>query len=324
MKPELYPMTFVPVYKDHLWGGRQLAARYGRKPPVEPVAESWEVAALPEGMSLVAGGPLAGRTLEQLVTDYGSALLGEPLSKFPLLIKIIDAHKRLSLQVHPGSTTAAACGGDPKTEMWYILAAEPGAQVMTGLKVGVDRERFVQAVRDNEAETVVNLVPVQAGDAIFIPGGRVHAIDAGCLLLEVQQASDTTFRVCDWGRFGSDGKPRKLHLDQALAVIDWRDTATGLLPSRPTGENAGADRYQICASSYFIVDGLALSGNSVEQLTDGRFNVLFCVWGTVTLTAGGHELQLAPGTSCLVPAAVSTYTLNAETDSAELIVIARP
>jgi mannose-6-phosphate isomerase len=324
MKPELYPMTFAPVYKDHLWGGRRIAARYGRKPPVDPVAESWEIACLPEGMSLVANGPLAGRTLSALITDYGEALLGAKGTTFPLLIKIIDARKRLSLQVHPSNATAAVSGGNPKTEMWYILAAEPGAQVMSGLKSGVDRERFSQAVMANDAESVVNLVPVQTGDVIFMPGGRVHAIDAGCLLLEVQQASDTTYRVCDWGRVGPDGNPRQLHLDQALSVIDWDDTEPGHSPAGKFAGEVGSAPRALCQCDYFCVDKMNISTKPAQLQTEKRFIILFLPTGSATITASNTTVQMTAGTSCLIPAATEAFSVSSEENATELIRIFCP
>ncbi|MDZ4199894.1 MAG: type I phosphomannose isomerase catalytic subunit, partial [Kiritimatiellia bacterium] len=231
MKPDPYPLLLKPAYKNYLWGGTRIAEVYGRETPPGPVAESWEVSTRPEGMSLVLNGPLAGRTLQEAIDTMGEDLLGAraPRGQMPLLIKLIDARDRLSVQVHPDDESAALHGGEAKTEMWILLDAEPGACLFAGFRPGLARPEIEQAIREGRWTEILQTLPVRAGDAVFIPGGRVHAIGAGCLILEIQQNSNTTYRLYDWDRKGSDGKPRKLHLEQALSVIRWEDPGEPLL-----------------------------------------------------------------------------------------------
>ena len=182
MSDKLYPLLFEPVYKDYLWGGDKILKTYNREAPPGIYAESWELSDRDDGMSVVANGPWKGKTLHELVDDLGPDLLGTGASvagakTFPLLIKLIDSHKRLSVQVHPDDDTADRCGGEAKTEMWYILDAEPGAGVFAGLQPGVDEEAFQEALDEERFKEVLTSVPVRKGEAVFMPGGRVHAID---------------------------------------------------------------------------------------------------------------------------------------------------
>ena len=228
-----YPLTFEPVFKERIWGGRRLEQLYGKRlPPGVPIGESWEVTDRPEGVSVITNGPLAGRTLRELMENHREELLGaawDAGGKFPLLIKILDAQDILSLQVHPPESVARRLGGEPKTEMWYVADAEPGAHLLVGLKRGVTREEFERKVRAGTAAECVHRVPVQKGDAMFLPAGRIHAIGAGLVLFEIQQNSDTTYRVFDWNRVGPDGKPRPLHIAEAMESIDFSDYEPGLV-----------------------------------------------------------------------------------------------
>jgi mannose-6-phosphate isomerase len=215
---------FAPLYQERVWGGRALADRLGRAlPGTAPIGESWEIVDRPEAQSVVApGGPQAGATLRQLIAARAAEIMGprwDPARAFPLLVKWLDCRERLSLQVHPPADIAGTLGGEPKTENWFIAHAEPGAAVLAGLKPGVDAARFRAALADNSAEALVTRHDTRAGDSILIPSGVMHAIDGGNLILEIQQNSDTTYRVYDWGRVGLDGKPRQLHLEQSLACL---------------------------------------------------------------------------------------------------------
>ena len=224
MTPDpLYPLTFQPIYKERIWGGRRLAEMYGRQlPPDVPIGESWEISDRPDDESVIANGAFAGRTIRWLMQHHGRELLGDAAAaaggRFPLLCKILDARDRLSLQVHPPAGKAAGLGGEPKTEMWYIADADPGAELFVGLRGGVTRGEFEAKVHSGAVAECFHRIPVQSGDTMFLPSGRVHAIGAGLVIFEIQQNSDTTYRVFDWNRKGLDGRPRELHLEDGIAV----------------------------------------------------------------------------------------------------------
>jgi len=229
----LYPLTFHPLFKTRPWGGRRIESLYGKPlPPGVQIGESWEISDRPGDESIVANGPLAGTSLRQLMEQHGNAILGGAKaaagSRFPLLCKILDARERLSLQVHPPGHLAAALGGEPKTEMWYIADAAPGAELFVGLRPGVTREVFETKIATGEVADCFHRIPVKRGDTMFLPSGRVHAIGAGLVIFEIQQNSDTTYRVFDWNRPGLDGKLRELHVPQSLASIDFSDVEPAL------------------------------------------------------------------------------------------------
>ena len=271
----LYPLLFEPVYQDYIWGGQRIAATYGREIDLPVCAESWEISERAEGMSVVSNGPLAGTSLESLIDMHGEALLGQA-GRFPLLIKIIDAAKTLSVQVHPNNDNAAQVNGEPKTEMWYILAADPEACVYLGTEEGVDANTFADAIKQGTVEELLHRIPVKAGDAVFVPGGTMHAIGAGCLLMEVQQNSNTTYRVYDWGRVGHDGQPRELHIDQALTVTQW-DGPGALLDFRTLSDDDAALVQEVVRCPYFSMEDVALQGR-LELDTASRFShPVWCV-----------------------------------------------
>ena len=236
----LYPLTFHPIFKERVWGGREIERLYKKKLPAgAPIGESWEISDRPGDASVIANGPLAGKDLRWLMENHRAELLGgaKPAAenRFPLLCKILDAREKLSLQVHPPANKAAELGGEPKTEMWFIADAAPGAELFVGLKRGVTRAGFEKKVRIGEVAECFHRVPVRAGDAMFLPSGRVHAIGAGLVIFEIQQNSDTTYRVFDWNRVGLDGQPRELHIAQSLASIDFKDFEPALVQNQFTG-----------------------------------------------------------------------------------------
>ena len=214
---------FEPIYRERVWGGTRLASRFDRDLPAgKTIGESWEIVDRPDAQSTTP----AGQTLRELIAANPEGMMGPgwPAAKrFPILVKWLDCQERLSLQVHPPASVAASLGGEPKTENWFIASAEPGATLIVGLKRGVTREEFESALHNGTFETLVHARPVTAGESIFIPSGRIHAIGAGNLILEIQQNSDTTYRVYDWGRVGLDGSPRELHVAESLASIDFAD-----------------------------------------------------------------------------------------------------
>jgi len=214
---------FQPPYQERVWGGRDLQRELGRAlPGANPIGESWELVDRTGEQSVVAGGPFAGLTLRELLTRQAADVMGPgwPAARpFPILVKWLDCRERLSLQIHPPASVAAGLGGEPKTENWYLVRTSPGAAVLAGLKPGVTVASFAAALTAGTAEACVERLPVQPGDSLLIRSGVMHAIDAGCLILEIQQNSDTTYRVYDWGRVGLDGKPRALHIPQSLASM---------------------------------------------------------------------------------------------------------
>jgi mannose-6-phosphate isomerase len=316
-----YPLTFRPVYKDYIWGGDRILTKFGRRMPPGIYAESWEVSTRPEGMSVVADGALGGATLQSLVETHGAALLGTRVGPgpFPLLVKLIDSRERLSVQVHPNAAAAARNGGEAKTEMWHVLDAVPGAQVFAGLKAGTGKRDMDAAIRHSRFEDVLATVPVAAGDTVFIPGGRVHALDAGLLILEVQQNSNTTYRLYDWGRVGHDGRPRETHVAQALRVIDWDDAGSPKVVPSPLPCPAPNALELLVASPYFRIERLALHGRFDEADDPGGFRVLFVASGALRLDWPGGTSRAAAGTSILIPAALRGVHLAPEAGAALLI-----
>jgi len=293
------PLTFEPVFMERVWGGRRLATLFGKELPEGAViGESWELVDRPGAAeSVVAeGSPFAGRTLGSLWADVGlrpslfgtaAASLGE---RFPLLIKLLDCEQTLSVQVHPPAAVAAALGGEPKTEMWVIVDAAPDACLYAGLRRGVTRAAFEAALTaGDDVAAMLHRVPVQRGDVMFLPSGRVHAIGAGNVIVEIQQNSDTTYRVFDFNRPGLDGRPRELHVPESLASIDWDDFDPALV--EPRGE-------ELVHNEIFRVDRLSLDRPRVVS-SPSSCAVLISVEGSVS--CGGSEFP--PGRLFLVPAA---------------------
>lgn len=324
---ELQPYLFAPVYKDYLWGGERIIKKFKRKAPKGIYAESWEVSDRDEGMSIVENGTCKGASLHELVTDLGDDLLGTACHDFdfPLLVKLIDAKDRLSVQVHPNDSTSLQFGGEPKTEMWYILEAAKGAHVYAGLKKGVDAEVFNEALREKKFGDVLTRIPVKAGDAVFMPGGRVHAIDAGCLILEVQQNSNTTYRIYDWERLDAEGRVRPLHLNEALRVIDFKDDGEAKLPvCKPVKEN-GSVITQILQCDYFLLDKIELAKSWPLGRKGETFEIIFVTSGVMKVKWGKKmSLDVSTGRSVLIPAALEGVTMEPAKGKAEVLRIRLP
>ncbi|MBL9127261.1 MAG: class I mannose-6-phosphate isomerase [Verrucomicrobiales bacterium] len=302
-----YPIRFAPIYKERIWGGRALERVYGRiLPGTVPVGESWEVTDRPEGTSVVTNGSWAGRTLSELLTAEGPAILGTAATRsgrFPLLVKVLDARQVLSLQVHPPDRIAGALGGESKTELWYFTATEPGAEILVGLKPGTTREAFERAIPSGAVADCFHRVPVSRGDAMYLPSGRVHALGAGVLLFEIQENSDTTYRVYDWNRPGLDGRPRALQVPESLASIDFSDFAPGLVAS-PWVREGDVEVRRLVAGPPFGVDTFRASAGVRREDRSDRCRVLGVVRGKVRVGAddGGLEEVLGPGDFALLPA----------------------
>ncbi len=243
-------LRFEPICQSRIWGGRRLESAFGRSlPQTERIGESWEVVDRPEAQSIVRAGTYAGRTLREVIATAPAAVMGPkwPGTRvFPILVKWLDCRERLSLQVHPPATVAAALRGEPKTENWFVAATDPNAALLVGLRPGVNRARFEQALADGTVETCVRRLRVSPGDSLLVESGTVHAIDAGCLILEIQQNSDTTYRVFDWGRVGPDGQARALHVKESMVSILWSEEPAELVrASRTPAVIADAREFRI-------------------------------------------------------------------------------
>ncbi|MHB8903205.1 MAG: type I phosphomannose isomerase catalytic subunit [Thermoguttaceae bacterium] len=298
---DLYPLRFLPVYKNYLWGGRRFESVLQRDLPSEGVyAESWEISDHPEGQSIVEAGPLKGKSLGELTRLYGEALIGRyGTAVFPLLLKYLDAHQHLSLQVHPDDRCAAEMGlADPgKTEAWYVIEAVPGSCLWAGFAGRVDRRSVEEALEAGKVDEILHRVEPRPGDCIFVPAGTVHAIGAGLLVAEIQQMSNNTFRLSDWGRTDADGKPRPLHLQEGLEAIEY--SRGPVVPTRGLpGDKPGVTRLVQC--DQFLLDRWQIEGQG--QLGDGSgFQILTVVQGQLSVR-GDVKPAVHRGQSLLIPA----------------------
>jgi len=307
------PLTFEPIFMERMWGGRRLESEFGKKLPSQrPIGESWEIVDRPEAQSIVRDGLLRGKTLHVLWTQYRDEIFGEApdSSRFPLLLKLLDAHDKLSLQVHPPEKLADRLGGEPKTEFWYIVAADPGAELYLGFRESITRDQFEKALRDGTAADYVHKIRVRTGDAVFLPAGRCHAVGAGILLIEVQQNSDTTYRVFDWNRVDDKGKQRQLHVDQALQCIDFDDVAPKLV--EPQGE-------LLLRNDLFEVQKWNLDSPR-EIAARERFAIVCCLTGSLRCA----DVDLTPGEFFLIPAQLENRQLHSRTEGTTLLRITIP
>ena len=331
MGERLYPLTFEPEFRDYIWGGRRLETLYGRRLPLGIVAESWEISGHPSAPTRVANGRWRGTALPDLVAALGLDLVGRRSAamlrrgRFPLLIKLLDANRDLSVQVHPDDAYAAAHEGGElgKTEMWYVLHAEPGAELILGLARGVTRVSFEAALRHGALETQLHRVAIAPGDVVFVPAGTVHALLAGAVVAEVQQNSDTTYRVYDWGRLGADGVPRPLHVERALQVIDWQQVDPGKQTPVPLGAPEGVRRSLLVSCDAFVAERVDLGpGAAFQGCCDGStFEVWGCMQGSCALTATGDMVEAVAVRFVLLPAALGAYTVQSQGGSTLLRVV---
>ena len=279
---------------ERIWGGRRLESRFGKsRPPQAKIGESWEIVDRPEAQSVVARNPFKGKTLHELWTKHRSAIFGEvpDAPRFPLLIKLLDAHEKLSLQVHPPEQVARKLGGEPKTEFWYVAAADPGAELFLGFREPITRTTFKETLRNGTVMDYVHNIAANAGDAVFLPAGRVHAVGAGNLLIEIQQNSDTTYRVFDWNRTDpTSGKQRQLHVEQAIQCIDFEDVQPKLIE---------ADGELLVSNSLFEIQEWNLD-EPREAASPGQFAIICCLTGALQCAdthLGRDEFMLVPAQS---------------------------
>lgn len=308
-------MKLFPAFKDYLWGGTRLRDEYGKKCDFDKVAESWELSCHKDGNSVIDSGEYKGLTLSEYVEKAGKAVLGtdcEKFENFPILIKLIDAKDNLSVQVHPDNEYALRVEGEyGKTEMWYVVDCDPGASLLYGFTHEISKEEFRQRIENNTLLEVTNRVEVHPGDVFFIESRTLHAIGKGILIAEIQQNSNTTYRVYDYGRVGADGKPRQLHIEKALDVTRLAP------PSRPCGRpqakaehRTGYTALPLAACEYFTVKELEISGEAVFFADGKSFQSLLVLDGSLSLAMDGEQMELKKGDSVFVPAEAGEYRLS--------------
>ncbi len=316
MTTSFYPLTFTPVLKDYIWGGRNLATKLGRSLPSGNIAESWEIAGHEDGTTAVSNGRFANTPLTDLQAQLGLDLIGTNSAwahrrgKFPLLIKLLDAHQNLSVQVHPNDDYALQNEGNElgKTEMWVVLHAEPEAAVILGVTEGTTPHNFRQAIADGRLEPHMHTLPVQTGDVVCVPAGSLHAILGGILLVEIQQNSNTTYRVYDWNRL-QNGKPRPLHVDKAMDVINFEQVTTGLCQPRLLSEGDGVHRWQLCHNRYFVTERVEMAAGS---LFNGRCDgSTLEIWGVIEGNVQVNDVGLTAVQFTLLPAALGNFSITA-------------
>ena len=292
----------IPTCKDYIWGGQRLKTDFGIQSGLNPLSEAWVLSCHPDGPSVLADGPDKGTTLRAWLDKAGKEALGtacEAFEDFPMLIKLIDAKKDLSIQVHPSDAYALEHEGQyGKTEMWVVLDAEPGASLYYGFDREVSLEEFSSRVSDGTLTEVLRKVPVKPGDVFFIPSGTLHAIGAGLVIAEIQQNSNVTYRVFDYGRLGADGKPRALHVEKALAVTDRRPA-----PALDFGDHLGDCRY-------FTTDGY--QGDFRGDCDGTSFHALLFTDGQGSLTCGGETREVKKGQCWFLPAGSGEYQVTGD------------
>ena len=305
----LKPIKLAPVFKEIIWGGNRLKEEYNKKSDLSNIAESWELTARPDGMNTIVGGEYNGMTLEEYIKENGESVVSNiPQPFFPLLIKFIDAQDNLSVQVHPddeyGLANANSLG---KTEMWYIIDAKPGAQLVYGLKPNVTNDDFKKAIENGKVEEMLNYVDVKKGDVFFIPSGLVHAIGSGILLAEIQQNSNITYRVYDYNRVGKDGKPRELHVNDALNVIVNRnqDEIDKIRFSTNVKNNN-----TLASCEYFNVEKLNIDGYCEFSTNAESFASLLCLDGKGEIVFNDKIFSFEKGDSYFIPANLGNFSIS--------------
>jgi len=315
----LYPLTFKPIFKEIIWGGSDILPYKGIQTDSRKIGESWELSHVSENFSVVANGSLKGKTIDELIKEYGARLLGKKVIEqsgdtFPLLIKFIDARDNLSIQVHPDDALAKARHNSlGKTEMWYVVKATPDAILYSGFTQQINADEYVKRVEDNSIMDVLKCYNVNAGDVFFLPAGRVHAIGSGCFIAEIQQTSNITYRIYDYNRKDSNGNGRELHTEQAKDAIDYTlypDYKTQYTPA----EN---DATELAKCKYFTTNLLTLNDVKVRNLSSiDSFVVYICMAGKAVLKDNkGNELSVQQGQTVLIPADTDSISIESEQGS---------
>jgi len=331
-----YPIKFKPIYKEMIWGGTRLATMFGRALPSNKVGESWDISCRPGEMGIIENGPHAGLAFEDYIAQGKTGILGAQLSnceRFPLLVKIIDANDALSIQVHPGDDYAQQQGltDTGKNEMWYILNPPDDGYLIIGLKPGVTREKLADAYNSGTVEDCLDRLYVKTGDIVNIPSGLVHALTPGVMVAEVQQNSDVTYRLYDYNRVGLDGKPRPLHVEDALAVSDFEeklpksvvhvaDKISSGYPAPPLEitthhKNSENELVNAITNSYFAIVKYTLITSITEESDPAAFYIFTCVEGCARINANSIDVEVNAGQSVFIPAQTGTYAITPMNDN---------
>lgn len=302
-----------PVFKDYIWGGTNLKEKFHKNTPYARTAESWEVAVHKDGNSTVQNGCFSGQTLAKVIETLGEKLTGtkQKDEKFPLMLKFIDAHDLLSVQVHPDDGFAAVNenGELGKTEMWYVLSADEGAELIYGFKNEISKDEFENAIKNKNLKSVLNSVPVKKGDVFFIPAGTVHAIGKGMIIAEIQQNSNTTYRVYDWDRVDKNGVSRELHVEKAIAVSSF---AKADEPTQNSNEKAvdNAKIKQLCSCEKFTAEELKISGEYTEKMNGETFVILSVIEGEAEISCEQEDVFANTFDSFVIPAAAQSFSVK--------------
>ncbi|MEI7527128.1 MAG: type I phosphomannose isomerase catalytic subunit [Mariniphaga sp.] len=313
----LYPLKFTPICKDKIWGGNKLHDLLNKEFPELPnCGESWEISGVQDDISVVSNGFLTGNSLEELIEVYMGDLVGEKVyekfgTEFPLLVKFIDANDYLSIQVHPNDELALERHDSfGKTEMWYVVQADPGSRLISGFSRKVDKDEYLHSVENGTLEELLNDEEVKAGDVFFIPAGRVHAIGKGIVVAEIQQTSDVTYRIYDFNRVDDKGNPRELHTDLAVDAIDY-SFETNYRTEYQSSDNQSVT---LVDCPYFTTNILTLSATVERDFTDrDTFVIYTCLDGDCTLGWEDESLSIKKGDSILVPAQITNFMLSVTT-----------
>lgn len=320
--PAPYPILLRPAFQDYIWGGQRIRRHYHPEAPEGILAEAWEVSDRMDGMATVRNGPLAGQTLHEIHQAWQEELYrpsGTP-GTFPLLVKMLDAAQKLSLQVHPHDGNAVQLQGEAKSEMWYLLDAAPDAFIYLGFTREVSEEEVRTAIETDTLEQLLVRRPVQKGDVIFVPGGTVHAIGPGCLILEVQQNSNTTYRLYDWGRTSPDGVPRALHIDQGLRAMNRCPAEAGSFPSPWRIQEQGRWKEEgLLDAPWFSLHRISGFLGDSHSFHSDNMEILFCAAGTLRLHAPGVHESLGPGDTVVIPASLQEYQLQSASEDLEVL-----
>jgi mannose-6-phosphate isomerase len=313
MDQSLYPLRFYPIYKQLIWGGEKLRELYGKTDAPEKTGESWEISQVEDNISVVSDGFLKGKSLEEIIETYKGELVGQRIferfgTRFPLLTKFIHSNDDLSIQVHPGDEYAEKHHGENgKTEMWYILDSEKDAQLIVGFNQDLDRGIFKDKLNSGHLKDVLNFEKVSEGDVIFLPEGRIHALGPGIILAEIQQTSDMTYRIYDWDRLGQDGKPRELHIEHAMNVLDYKAHKT----YKTSYQGLMNTPVNLVACPFFSTQLIHLDRRlDLDYRTLDAFVIFMCLDGDLAISHGTGKLtRLVKGDTLLIPASLKELAI---------------